>query len=167
MNVALAEKADASALKTELETLCSACKHVSHLEEVLSHPNVTVEQKGQLLSRIMKVLNISELTEKFVLVITQNNRLSQLSQICQEFETVMLNRSGKIKAVVKTVCDLSVAQKNDLNDIFSKKLDKEIVWQYEKDHSVLGGAHIQIEDKVWDGTLRRQLEQLKFDLQKI
>ncbi len=123
--------------------------------------NPRVERKGfvQMLLSICED-QISSEGQNFVKLLVQNNRLNLVRQIGRLYEELRAENEGYIEVDVSTAYSLSKVDRQQLTKSLEKALGKSVRLQVEIDKSLIGGVIIRAGDKVIDGTIKGQLEQL-------
>lgn len=148
----------------EMTGLIQVLEENEELIRLLTHPEVLKENKLKMLEDIFQG-RVSDALMGTLLIVVKNDRSSELLDICQYV-------IGKIKAYKKigiayvtSAIELSAGQK--------EKIEKKLVatTEYEKmemnykvDATLIGGMIIQIEDRVVDSSIKRQLERMSATL---
>jgi F-type H+-transporting ATPase subunit delta len=148
---------------TDIESLIAACPEVS---AVFSSPAFTLGAKKELLKDIVGRLPISGTVSNFLFVLLQNNRLDQLSQIIAGYRAFADELSGVLRGTVTSALPLEEAQISALRTALEKSTGKKIMLGVELDQSLIGGVVSRVGDKVFDGSIRTQLDRIQDILQK-
>ncbi len=96
----------------------------------------------------------------FIKLLIQNNRLKLIQHISQAFEKLKAESEGYIDASVKTAFPLSDKDVEKLAGTLEKTLNKKVRLHIEEDKALIGGVLIRAGDRVIDGSIRGQLQQL-------
>lgn len=126
----------------------------------LKSPIVNQSTKKKLLETVFKS-SVSDLTLKFMLLITDKGREMLLPEIIRQFNSLYDQRRGMINVSVKSAAKLSPEQQKQLSDRLQKITGKSVRLAEELDPKLIGGFTVQYEDTVWDGSVKRQLEALR------
>ena len=97
-------------------------------------------------------------------MLIDRHRIAQLPEVIRQLELELNKRMGLVEAKVTTARPLSDAEKRDLEARMERLTGKRVAAHYSTDASVLGGAVVRSGSTVYDGSLRRQLENLKEQL---
>lgn len=101
--------------------------------------------------------NRAALIKNFVLILIREKQLKQSPRIIEELIRFDNQEAGRQEVTITTARPFSPAFANRFQKFFPKKAAIKSLL----DVSLGGGAKIQINDKVWDGTLKKQLLKLK------
>ncbi|MBN2145591.1 MAG: ATP synthase F1 subunit delta [Candidatus Aureabacteria bacterium] len=148
----------------ELKSVSSFFKKVDGLNEFLDCPKIPPEEKVKALGLLFKKRPLSSMTENVLRLLFQNHRLPLLEQIIRECEILFLEKQGKINALITTVIDLHPQEKKQLVSFLESRLQKKVEPEFEKDQQIIAGIKIRVEDQVWDGSVRKTLQNLETDL---
>lgn len=124
-----------------------------------ANPRVERERFTHLLMDICEG-QLSEEGQNLVKLLIQNNRLNLSHQISLLFEQLRAEDEGYIDVDVKSVYPLSDDDQQQLVGSLEKNLNKKVRLHVVEDTSLIGGVLIRAGDKVIDGTIRGQLQQL-------
>lgn len=104
----------------------------------------------------------SELTKSFIHIIYEYRLMEELNHIVNEFEKIYDQHNRTVVAKVVTAVPLTKDQRNRLSDVFAEKMKaKKVIFNEFVDPEIIGGVIIETADKVFDGSLRFNLEKLK------
>ena len=99
--------------------------------------------------------------ENFLRVLAQNDRLTLLPQIREQFEVLKNEREGVLEAEVQSAFELSDAQLKDIVQRLEKKTGRKVRAHVSVDRELIGGVRLVLGDKVIDGSARAQLAALE------
>ncbi len=100
------------------------------------------------------------LIKNFVLILIRERQLKQAPKIIEELIRLDNQKAGCQEVILSVARPLTAAFDSRLQKFFLKKAALTTL----VDASLVGGAKIQINDRVWDGTLKKQLLKLKNSL---
>lgn len=110
---------------------------------------------------------VKPVIKKFVELLAAKNQLDKAEKIIREFLKIWNEKKGIVEAGVASAKKLDKeAIKQVKNHIAKLAGAKEVIIQEKIDGSLLGGVVIKYGDKVLDGSLKMQLEELKNKLVK-
>lgn len=98
--------------------------------------------------------------EAFIALLQKNQSLNKLPYIIKEFEIYSAKVQGNEKAVIKTARELS---KNSVEEI-KKFLSLRGEVKVKTDENILGGVVVQVGNKIFDASLKTQINKLKQQL---
>jgi F-type H+-transporting ATPase subunit delta len=99
--------------------------------------------------------------ENLVRVLAENGRLEVLPEIRAQYEQLKNEREGVLEVEVFTAFDMDQTQVADLAGRLERKTGRKVRPRVTVDRSLIGGARIEIGDKVIDGSARAQLVALE------
>jgi len=153
--------ADASALGAWSSGLAQAAAATKQpkLLEFLRSPSVTAVQQADTLNEVCGD-EISDTIKSFIIVLSDNHRLTLLPQISNQFDVMKANFEKAVDVEVISAQPLDSDQQKLLSEALSKKLEREVNMQVSLDKDLLGGAVIRAGDTVIDGSIRGRLTKL-------
>ncbi len=161
-NVALSRET-IDIIGSELFQLKSFSDKDKRLIDFLKAPQVLTEHKIAMVKTLFTT-RLSPALLSFVLLLIEKARINLLTEISREFEKLLEEHKGFIKARVTTAVDIDNDFKmrlvGKLENITGKKI--ELVHRINK--SIIGGIIVQLNYRVIDHSIRFQLSSLKHDL---
>lgn len=154
-------KGDYSQLMQELEGFAAAYRESSDLRQVFASPAVSPAQKAGVLEAIMKRLECSDVTARFLRVLLAHYRLNLLEEVLLAFRQYAYDRLGVIPMKVTSASPLSEEQRTALGERFAGLTGKNVSLEYWVDPDLLGGLKAQIRSTVYDGTVRGVLNRIR------
>jgi F-type H+-transporting ATPase subunit delta len=89
------------------------------------------------------------------------DRLKYLPEIVGCYRRLLNEARGRVEAKAVGASPLELAMVERLREVLRGIAGKEIVLQQETDPSLIGGVLIELEGRIYDGSVRTQLEKLK------
>ena len=147
------------------QTDCSETRKVLEtcpdLRDTLSNPLVTHDEKRAVISKLFP-----ENIQKFMFNAVRGGAIERIDEILDEYEDILLDKQGSIKAVVRYVTPLTEAQQADLRQFIMDKFVKEDVdIEYKHDPDIIGGFILNAGDLEYDKSYRTSLRLMKDTLQ--
>lgn len=96
----------------------------------------------------------------FLRLIAQKKRFNALPEIADLYNTYLsaLEKVSQVRVI--TAVETQESFRKTLSQALTQKMQREVMLQYEIDPSIIGGAIIQIGDRVIDGSIRGKLSRL-------
>jgi F-type H+-transporting ATPase subunit delta len=160
-SVVASQNVDASAAQQQLEDFRGTFAGSRELREVLMDPAILRDQKLKVLDAISGRIGMFPQVRNFVAVIMDHDRLGDLAEILDEYHSVADKQSGMAEAEIVSARTLSEQDRSTLEAEVEKLAGGRVRATYKEDPSLLGGAVVRIGSKVYDGSIRAQLEQMK------
>ena len=98
--------------------------------------------------------------KNFVFVLSENNRLSLVSDIAELFESYKAQLEHSLDVTIESAFELSNAQSEKLAQALSKKLDRKVVIASTVNQALIGGVIIRANDLVIDASVRGKIAKL-------
>jgi F-type H+-transporting ATPase subunit delta len=129
------------------------------MTKVVINPKVNHEQLTQLLLDICQD-QLSKEGVNFLKLLVQNDRLILAPQISELYESFKAEHEGYVDVEVISAYALSKDEQKKFATMLEKKLDKKVHITSSIDKTLIGGFLAKAGDKVIDGSIRGQLQQL-------
>ncbi|MCL4130394.1 UNVERIFIED_CONTAM: hypothetical protein GTU68_036526 [Idotea baltica] len=148
-------------LKAWSDTLVvfAQCIKDPDMARIITSPTVTEEQVVSLLSTITDE-EVNEETRHFLMLLSENNRLSLLGEIAEIFEQLRAEAEQVMTADVTTARKLTKKQEANISAALKKRTGRDVTLNVEVDTSLLGGAIIRAGDLIIDGSALGKLNRL-------
>ena len=134
------------------------------LQRILVSPAVNRPNKERVVRAIADQLELHRLLRNFLLVLVKHRRIKELRAIRSEFEQVVDERTGWIRAQIASARPLSDDEKQEVERALGTKMGKFIRAQYSVDPQLLAGIRAQVGTVVYDASLRNRFEGLRQQL---
>jgi len=131
---------------------------------IVDNPKVGSTRLSALMLDICKEQVDTE-AENFLKLLVQNNRLKLLPAIAEIFESFKAEDEGYVEVEVLTAYAFSKEAKQDFASKLEKTLNKKVHMNVSVDKSLIGGVLVRAGDRVIDGSIRGQLQQMQKALQ--
>jgi F-type H+-transporting ATPase subunit delta len=131
---------------------------------IVDNPKVGSARLSALMLDICKE-QIDTEAENFLKLLVQNNRLKLLPAIAEIFESFKAEDEGYVEVEVLTAYAFSKEAKQDFASKLEKTLNKKVHMNVSVDKSLIGGVLVRAGDRVIDGSIRGQLQQMQKALQ--
>jgi F-type H+-transporting ATPase subunit delta len=144
---------------TQLEQVAALVQDPS-VGAVLRSPLLAPARRCELVQMLARELALSSLLTRFLGVLSDQQRLGELPAIADYVQRLYDQALGRVRITIRTARPLSAAQEQEISAVFARLTAKQIVPAVVVDPELLGGVLVEIEGKVYDGTVRTQLERL-------
>ena len=129
------------------------------VKPLFGNPHVSPAQLVELISGIGGASIDAEMG-RFLAVLAENGRLPLLPEIAQLYEKMRAEQERVLDVTLKSAVDLSADQRERFTAALRKRFDREIRLHTQIEPSLLGGAVLQADDLVIDGSVQGGLIQL-------
>lgn len=145
----------------QLRAFTVAVQSSAPLRSVLASPAISAPRKRVVIKEIARALSLSTVVRNFVLVLNDHRRAGGLAEIADAFEKILDERLGFLRAEVRSALALSGQQQDELSNELSKVAGSKVRMRFEVDPDLIGGVAARIGSKVYDGSVRGQLTELR------
>lgn len=118
------------------------------------------EDRKKLGASIARPFGESATFGKFIQLVALRDRLGEMPGIAHWFERFQDEAAGRVRLKVRSPEQLSGEAADSIVRTFSKLAGKEILTEQEVDPSLLGGAVVELEGRVFDGSVKTKLARM-------
>lgn len=145
----------------ELSSFSALMEEHKNLKDFLSNPIFEKADKKNVMDKVLAKLTISPTTINFLRLLVEKGRMGNIKEIEAYYRKLMDDAIGMARVEVRTAFsltpELSVNLKRALESLTGKKVEMHV----EEDASLLGGIVVRFGDKLYDGSIRMQLNNMK------
>jgi F-type H+-transporting ATPase subunit delta len=135
------------------------------MRNFLFSPQVATEAKHALIDKVLKG-RASDLTVEFLHILVDKKRIMFVADIAQAYILLYEKEKGIIEVTAITAVPLEDRLREKLLRTLESQTGKSIRLTHEINPHILGGMIVRMEDKLIDGSVRFQLEQLRRHLRE-
>jgi F-type H+-transporting ATPase subunit delta len=154
-------RGEAREVQQEIDQWCQMMQSNDRLHEIFRNPTIPYNQKRSLLGTLIERTRVRPTTANFLMVLLQNQRLSELSEVSKRFAQVLDERSGVVSAHVTTARPVPESVRLSLRSTLVSLTGKDVRLSYAIDPDLIGGIVTRIGSTVYDGSVRNQLDLLR------
>jgi F-type H+-transporting ATPase subunit delta len=125
--------------------------------DFLAAPMINASRKKVAVKAAMQG-NIDELLVDFLCLLIDKGRDKALEGVAVQFSALADSHAGRVRIAVKTSQELSQEQRSKLTESLQQILQSECSLETKVEPEILGGMILRIGDKLYDGSVRRQLQ---------
>jgi F-type H+-transporting ATPase subunit delta len=159
LDVAGAE-ADTERLSDELVRVATAFGKSEELQGTLSDPLIPFEKKQGIISDLIGK-RASGVTVSLVNMLVGVGRIKDFSAIAKRMMELAAEAEGEVVADVTSAIELDAATQERLATRLAEVTGKRVKLNVTVDPSVVGGLVAQVEDTLFDGSVRSRLLELR------
>lgn len=131
---------------------------------LLGNPGISADQLVALVSAVggasLPATGFDEQAQNFIKTLAANKRLGFLPEIAARYEQLRADAERTVEVTVTSAVELTPEQQQRYAAAMSKRLQRAVHLHCELDPTLLGGAVVQADDLVIDGSVRAGLTQL-------
>jgi F-type H+-transporting ATPase subunit delta len=149
------------AVAAELALVTSVLDADPKFRRFFADPSIPQKDKQTAIETLARDAKLSEALRNFLMLLASNRRLGAIGAIRGAFEEIKDERLQVVAAETTTAVPLSAADLKRLRETLERMTGRTVRITQRVDPALLGGARTRIGSRVYDGTLRRQLETLR------
>jgi F-type H+-transporting ATPase subunit delta len=136
-------------------------REVPEVVAALHNPAIPKAAKERVLSALMEKYPVTATTGNFMRVLLDHNRFTYFSEIVDCYLRTLDERNGILPALATVVSPLTEAQAEDLRKNITEATGHEVKLEVRPDPGLIGGLVLQLGSTVYDGSVRKQLENIR------
>ena len=156
------EKGDQDQWLADLEVLASSSRNPDFIAFIDS-PKIENVKKIEVLKEAFSK-SISDLALNLVSLLATRNYVASLSSIADAFQELVDSAKGVERAEIVSAVKLTDGQEKDVVDKLTQMVGKELSVTTYVDESILGGYLARVGDRLLDGSVKTQLEDMRREL---
>jgi F-type H+-transporting ATPase subunit delta len=134
-------------------------------KRALANPKFDDESRAALVGDIAGAVKGGELLKtpegkNLLNVLAENGRLTALPEIAAQFDTLKAEAENKVTVTVTAATEVDKGVAEQIKSALQQKLKRKVELTLAVDASLIGGAIIQADDMVIDGSVRTRLQRL-------
>lgn len=148
--------------QTDADAVRQILDDCGDVKDTLANPLVTHDEKRGIITKLFP-----ESIHKFLINLVRNNDVESLPEILEEYDEILLDKQGSIRAVVRYVTPLTESQQADLKKfIIDKFVKDDVALEYRYDPDIIGGFILNAGDVEYDKSYRTALRKMKDNFQE-
>ncbi len=140
--------------------------NTSPLNTVLTNPAFGVQTRKNVAVEVAQALDLSPLVVRFLAFLTERDRLAYLPSIALHYHRLLDESKGRVEARVISPSPLGDGMMENVNRVLKGICGKEVILKEETRPDLIGGLLIELEGKVYDGSILTQLERMKESIER-
>ncbi len=154
------EQGKVAAFDTELQTLASIFRESASLKGVLSSPVVPPSKKKAILDGFSSKLGLSPSMRNLIHILIDNDRVSEIPLLALIYRDMADELEGRVRVRVTSAAALGDNEAK-LKTILEKTLKQQVILEAKVDPQVLGGLVVRVQDRIFDASIKGELERWK------
>lgn len=154
------ESGELKTVRADIAIVMQAIRDSEDFQQFLKNPVIFAQNRRKILSEIFHK-KIHPVTENFLFFLSSKGRLVFLKEISEIFEDLYCASQSILKVKFTSSFPLEHQEIGRISERLSEKFKKVVEPQMSIDKSVIGGFKLQVEDMVYDFSVKTQLENFK------
>jgi F-type H+-transporting ATPase subunit delta len=130
------------------------------LSAVLNNPAFRIDSRKRLVLEVAHRLNLSSLTVRLLSLLLDRDRLNYLESITVYYRRLQDEALGRVHAKVIAAASLTSGDLDHFRAALSGISGKNVVLEQATETRLIGGLVVEMEGRIYDGSLRTQLEKM-------
>src|SRR5262245_37870090 len=131
------------------------------LQTVLTNPAFDVAPRKRVLIQVGNTQQLSIFAIHFLLLLLERDRLGHLAGVVSGYRRLLNEAKGRVEAKVVSASALESGLAERVRAQLQRMSGKDVVMTQEVDPGLLGGMTVELAGRVYDGSIRTQLEKMK------
>lgn len=130
------------------------------LARILALPNLPLKTRRDIVAQLTANMPLQPVLSNFLRVVAENDRLNAVTDIETAYQRLLERVLGRVRATIRSAVPLTEEELQALVDTFSRLTRMTVVPTTTLDPELLGGVVVEIEGRVYDASLKTQLQRL-------
>lgn len=145
----------------DLDAMAAPYAASAELRLVLSHPGIAIDQRKAVLNGLLGKIPLDVNVANFFRLLVDRSRFDLLPQIVVAYQRLADEKAGRVRGLVYSAAKLSSMHLSALIKAMSDVVKREVLLAEVVDESLIGGLRVEIEGRVYDGTVKGQLARIR------
>jgi F-type H+-transporting ATPase subunit delta len=145
----------------QLRRVAAMISESHDLKNALLSPAVSPSRKRAV---VAKLIDVHVKIRNFLYVVIDHRRVHEIPSIVEAFEVLLDEHLGFVRADVSSAKPLSDEQRGALEAQLTRMAGKKAKLKFQTDPTLVAGVVARVGSKVYDGSVRGQLERLRATL---
>lgn len=132
----------------------------------LANDFIDFTQRLAAMEEIAAHQNFPQILKNFLCLLVKKERVSLLPDIVREYQRFEDEILGIVRVRVETPSAPEASTLERVGAILGHQLNKKVIPEGKADPSMIGGMILKIDHKVYDGSIRREIERIKENMLK-
>ncbi len=157
------EQGQLERVQKDLDTLAAAWGSSGEMRNVFENPAFGTDARKGVLEKLATRMGLSPVVKNTVLLLSDHRRIRYLPEVAEAFTELAEERAGRIRAEVVTASAMPEAYYGEL--LAPSRPSPAARWCWSASRiPLIAGVVTRIGDKVFDGSLKNRLDELREEL---
>lgn len=150
-----------SGVRADMESFFEHFSGSEELRDVLLSTVFSMEEKNAVVGDFLEAASFLDITKRFILLVLEMEKVAALLSSRESVLARLDEAVGKVTAEITSARDLSPSDVERLSAALCAATGKTVDVSLKVDPSMIGGIKAQVGDKVYDNSVRTQLERIR------
>jgi F-type H+-transporting ATPase subunit delta len=137
------------------------------LAKVLINPAVPAPRKRAAVTELLREMKIASPAGKLLVLLAERDRLALLPEIMAAYRQRLLDHQDVVRAEITTTTPLAADRAKAIEQRLARATGRQVTLVARVDPSIIGGVVTRIGSIVYDGSVTRQLQKMKEQLEQV
>ena len=142
-----------------LDSLLNLYEKDKEFKNLMLHPLIKREEKKKIANGVFS--DADETSKNIIDYLIDKDRMSIIRFIATEYLKIYYKENNEISVTATFPKEINEEQRKKLLQKLENKTGKKVVLDIKIDDSIIGGGIVRINDDVIDGSIKRQMENIK------
>ena len=138
----------------------------SDLRKALGNPAFDQDRRKDIVVELAGRLGLSNLSTNFLSLLVTRDRLDGMPSIADHYHRLLDDARGRVNAKVVVSQALGEEQRTSLAEVVGNMTGKTAMLTEEVAPAIIGGIIVEVGGKVYDGSVRTQLQTLRKSIER-
>lgn len=159
------ERKNYEQLGRELDRVVGLFDH-DEIAQLFKNPKFGAETRRAVLGELLKRLMVSPICRNFLMLLVDKGRISNLPEIVEAYHALADEHGDRVRARVTVAARLPESDIARLRTVLQQATGKQVIVEQDEDPEILGGVITRIGGRIYDGSVRTQLETIRARLKQ-
>jgi len=136
----------------------------AELRELFDNPAYSQDERRKVVEGVAKRMGMAPMLKNALFLLSDRRRMRYVPDVAADFLALAEERAGRVRAEVVTAGPMPESYYAELQKALEGVTGKNVVLVKRQDDSLIGGVVARVGDKVFDGSLKARLAELKDEL---
>lgn len=151
---------------TDLRAISEVIEKDQDIKGYLASPLVNAEAKAAALEKAFAGAGLSKEAHQLIVLLAQKERLPLFEQVFLGFQNLLDKANGVSRGTVRSATALAAGDRQQIEAIVEKAINKKVIMTYKVDTSVIGGLVAQVGSYTFDDSIDAHLRKLNEELKR-
>ncbi|WP_041282026.1 ATP synthase F1 subunit delta [Desulfohalobium retbaense] len=150
----------------QLNALATVMEQSPELYRLFRNPAFSAQEKKNVIEAVLAKGEYAAVVINFCRLLADKGRLAILPDVDAVFQVLLDQEKGVMRGEVVTAVSMPKTDREKIKSQLEGQLGQELVLDFRVNKKILGGLVLKVGDKLYDASLRAQLDMLKENLKR-
>lgn len=161
-----AESKNQEKVFADLRSLSEIFEKNPEIKEFMASPLIKPQEKIAAFEKSFSNAGLSKEAHQLLILLADKERLPIFEQVFQGFQNLLDKANGVSRGTVRSATALAAGDRQQIESIVEKAINKKVIMTYKVDTSVIGGLVAQVGSYTFDDSIDAHLRKLNEELKR-